>query len=88
MARLENKVVLLSGGASGIGAATAHLIVREGGKAVLADRDEARGRTLAEDLVSRQTKCSLYDHFHSVFSEPLSVAPILIGGIKFRLWQT
>jgi 3(or 17)beta-hydroxysteroid dehydrogenase len=50
LARLENKVVLLSGGASGIGAATAHLIVREGGKAVLADRDEARGRTLAEEL--------------------------------------
>ena len=50
MARVENKVVLLSGGASGIGAATARLVVREGGKAVLADRDEARGRALAEEL--------------------------------------
>jgi NAD(P)-dependent dehydrogenase (short-subunit alcohol dehydrogenase family) len=48
--RLENKVVLLSGGASGIGAATARLVVREGGKAVLADRDEARGRALAAEL--------------------------------------
>jgi NAD(P)-dependent dehydrogenase (short-subunit alcohol dehydrogenase family) len=42
LARLENKIVLLSGGASGIGAATARLVLREGGKAVLADRDEAR----------------------------------------------
>ncbi|MFI5000138.1 MAG: SDR family NAD(P)-dependent oxidoreductase, partial [Reyranellales bacterium] len=50
MARLENKVVLLSGGASGIGAATARLVVREGGKAVLADRDEAKGRALASEL--------------------------------------
>ncbi|HEY2876115.1 MAG TPA: SDR family oxidoreductase [Reyranella sp.] len=50
MARVENKVVLLSGGASGIGAATARLVVREGGKAVLADRDETRGRALAEEL--------------------------------------
>jgi len=50
LARVENKVVLLSGGASGIGAATARLVVREGGKAVLADRDEARGRALAEEL--------------------------------------
>ena len=50
LARLENKVVLLSGGASGIGAATARLVVREGGKAVLADRDEAKGRALAEEL--------------------------------------
>jgi 3(or 17)beta-hydroxysteroid dehydrogenase len=48
--RLENKVVLLSGGASGIGAATARLVLREGGKAVLADRDEAKGRALAGQL--------------------------------------
>ncbi len=47
MPRLENKVVLLSGGASGIGAATARMVVREGGNAVLADRDETRGLALA-----------------------------------------
>jgi 3(or 17)beta-hydroxysteroid dehydrogenase len=50
MPRLENKVVLLSGGASGIGAETARLVVREGGKAVLADRDEAKGRAFAAEL--------------------------------------
>ncbi len=50
MPRLDGKVVLLSGGASGIGAATARLVVREGGKAVLADRDEAKGRALAQEL--------------------------------------
>ena len=48
--RLENKVVLISGGASGIGAATARLVVREGGKAVLADRDAAKGEALAQEL--------------------------------------
>lgn len=50
MPRLENRVVLLSGGASGIGAETARLVVREGGKAVVADRDEAKGRALAAEL--------------------------------------
>jgi NAD(P)-dependent dehydrogenase (short-subunit alcohol dehydrogenase family) len=50
LSRLENKVVLVSGGASGIGAATGRLVVREGGKAVLADRDEAKGRALAGEL--------------------------------------
>ncbi|MCA0301374.1 MAG: glucose 1-dehydrogenase [Proteobacteria bacterium] len=50
MARLENKVVLLSGGASGIGAETARQVVREGGKAVLADRDTAKGEALAKEL--------------------------------------
>jgi 3(or 17)beta-hydroxysteroid dehydrogenase len=50
LSRLENRTVLVSGGASGIGAATARLVVREGGKAVLADRDEAKGQTLAREL--------------------------------------
>jgi NAD(P)-dependent dehydrogenase (short-subunit alcohol dehydrogenase family) len=48
--RLENKVVLVSGGASGIGAETARLVVREGGKAAIADRDEDKGRALAKEL--------------------------------------
>jgi NAD(P)-dependent dehydrogenase (short-subunit alcohol dehydrogenase family) len=48
--RLKNKVVLVSGGASGIGAETARLVLREGGKAVLADRDEAKGRAMAGEL--------------------------------------
>ena len=50
MPRLENRVVLVSGGASGIGAATARLVVREGGRAAIADRDEAKGRALAQEL--------------------------------------
>ena len=50
MPRVEGKVVLVSGGASGIGAATARLVVQEGGKAILADRDEAKGRALAAEL--------------------------------------
>jgi 3(or 17)beta-hydroxysteroid dehydrogenase len=50
LARVESKVVLISGGASGIGAATARLVLREGGKAMLADPDEAKGRALAAEL--------------------------------------
>ena len=50
MARLENKIVLISGGASGIGAETARLVVREGGKAVLGDRDADKGAALAKEL--------------------------------------
>ena len=50
LARLEDKVVLISGGASGIGAETARLVLREGGKVVLADRDAAKGTALAKEL--------------------------------------
>lgn len=47
---MNKKVVLISGGASGIGADTARFVVREGGKAVVADRDEAKGRAVAAEL--------------------------------------
>ena len=50
MLRVENKVVLISGGASGIGAATARLVLKEGGKAAIADRDVERAGALARDL--------------------------------------
>lgn len=50
MPRLENKVVLVSGGASGIGAATARLVLREGGRAAIADRDVDKGSALAREL--------------------------------------
>jgi NAD(P)-dependent dehydrogenase (short-subunit alcohol dehydrogenase family) len=48
--RVEDKVVLISGGASGIGAATARLVVAEGGKAAIADRDLSRASELAREL--------------------------------------
>jgi len=48
--RLAGKVALISGGASGIGAATARKFVAEGGKAVLADLQEEKGRALAAEL--------------------------------------
>ena len=47
---LSGKVAIVTGGASGIGAETARLVISEGGKAVIADRDEARGRALATEL--------------------------------------
>ncbi len=50
MARVEGKIVLLSGGASGIGAETARLLVREGRKVVIADRDADKGNALATEL--------------------------------------
>ncbi len=52
MGRLQDKVVIISGGARGQGAAEARLVVAEGGKAVIGDVLEAEGRRLADELGS------------------------------------
>ena len=50
MARLEGKVAIVSGGASGIGEATVRLFVAEGARVVIADRQVERGEALAGEL--------------------------------------
>ena len=48
--RLQNQTVLVTGGASGLGGATAEMIVAAGGQAVIADVNEAMGKTAAARL--------------------------------------
>ena len=47
---LSGSVVLVTGGASGLGAATVRRLVAGGARAVIVDRDEARGSQLASEL--------------------------------------
>lgn len=48
--KLKDKVVVVTGGASGLGQAVAERVVREGGKAAIFDLDEAKGNALAAKL--------------------------------------
>jgi NAD(P)-dependent dehydrogenase (short-subunit alcohol dehydrogenase family) len=50
MAELSGKVALITGGASGIGRATAERLCAEGAHVVVADVDEAGGRAVAQKL--------------------------------------
>ncbi|HYD62144.1 MAG TPA: 3-hydroxyacyl-CoA dehydrogenase [Noviherbaspirillum sp.] len=51
--QIENNVFLITGGGSGLGAATARLLTELGGRVVLADVNEDAGRALAEQLGSK-----------------------------------
>jgi NAD(P)-dependent dehydrogenase (short-subunit alcohol dehydrogenase family) len=44
---LTDKVIVITGAASGMGEACAHLFAQQGAKVVLADRDQARGMNVA-----------------------------------------
>jgi NAD(P)-dependent dehydrogenase (short-subunit alcohol dehydrogenase family) len=50
MARFDNKVVLVSGGARGQGAAEARLLVAQGAKVVIGDVLDNQGQALAGEL--------------------------------------
>jgi len=62
--RVHDKIALISGGASGIGLATAERLAREGAKVAVTDVDVAQGEALAERLTAEG---------HDVFFRQLDV---------------
>ncbi len=57
--QLRDKVVLISGGAKGIGAATARALAEEGAIPVIVDRDAAAAETLRDELSGSGGRCFL-----------------------------
>ncbi|XP_068643067.1 secoisolariciresinol dehydrogenase-like [Aristolochia californica] len=65
--RMEGKVALITGGASGIGECTARFFCRNGGKVVIADVQDELGHSVCRDLGHDQASyvhCDVTDESH------------------------
>ena len=58
--RVANKCALVTGAASGMGAATARLLAREGAKVAVADMLEAEGRAVVAEITAAGGKAKAY----------------------------
>lgn len=56
---IRDNVFLITGGASGLGAATASLLVRQGGKVVIADLNEEAGQACAKEEGCVFVRCNV-----------------------------
>ena len=81
MAKLEGKKTIVTGGASGIGAATAARFIDEGALVCIWDRDEEAGAKVSRELpaLSGLVMCDVSDHTQVQTSLEKTVA--LMGGV-------
>lgn len=78
MARLQNKVAVITGGARGMGAATSRLFAAEGAKVVIADVLDTEGEQLAKELGA----AAVFVH-HDVTDESSWANVIAVAGKSF-----
>jgi NAD(P)-dependent dehydrogenase (short-subunit alcohol dehydrogenase family) len=57
--QIQNNVFIVTGGASGLGAATSRMLVAGGGKVVIADVQAEAGAALAQELGGKFVKCDV-----------------------------
>jgi rhamnulose-1-phosphate aldolase/alcohol dehydrogenase len=80
---LAGRVAFVTGGGSGIGRAIAHRLAAEGACVVVADRDEASARTVAEEIGSRDVAVAVTADVTdaAAVAEALRQAALAFGGV-------
>jgi NAD(P)-dependent dehydrogenase (short-subunit alcohol dehydrogenase family) len=78
---IKGKAIVVTGGSSGLGAATVEMIVKQGGNVIVADLNEEAGKNLAASLgeQARFSLCDVSKEEHAVASIELAVKEF--GGI-------
>ncbi len=78
--KLSGSVALVTGGASGLGAATVKKLVEGGARAVIVDRDEARGQQLASELGQTFAKADVTDaaQIEAAIAQASSLGPLRV----------
>jgi NAD(P)-dependent dehydrogenase (short-subunit alcohol dehydrogenase family) len=84
MNRLQDKAVIVTGGAVGIGAACARRMAEEGAKVAILDRSDDAGRALAGELVGLGCQAR---YFHADVASETEVAEVFdeVAGLFGRL---
>lgn len=81
--KLEGASVIVTGGASGLGAATIRRLVAGGAKAVIVDRDDKKGPALAEELgdgvVFAQTDVTDADQVQAAIDKAVELGPLRVA---------
>ncbi len=78
--KLSGSVALVTGGASGLGASTVRRLVADGARAVIVDRDEARGQALASELGQVFAKADVTDaaQIEAAIAQASSLGPLRV----------
>ncbi|PPE74152.1 short-chain dehydrogenase [Solimonas fluminis] len=69
MGRVQDKVAIITGGASGVGAEDARLLAREGAKVVITDLNQELGEKVAAEINAKHADSALFIK-HDIASEP------------------
>lgn len=85
MARLANKIAFITGGASGIGLASANMMVKEGAKVVLADRNIEGARAAAAALGDAAIAVALDVTNTAQWDQAIAQAVARFGGFNVLL---
>jgi NAD(P)-dependent dehydrogenase (short-subunit alcohol dehydrogenase family) len=77
--QIQDNVFIITGGASGLGAATARMITEAGGKVVLADVQVEAGTALAAELKGQFVKC---DVTSEADGQAVVAAAVALGNLR------